>query len=481
VTANIVLWLDLAESNQIEDAPVLEAVPFGATILRLTERGAVRCPNGTPTTPTGWRAVLDAIDGLVRDARKLEQQSGGCRFWVTGRAGLPAFIHLGHRLSKLSAITFIHQLRNSAVVTVMPLDGSSSTAEETSYFKRKPWPVRRTPSPDPVALVVSSVHDPDDRQIQEALAARKQTAAKIVRAHSSARIDQRTVAPAMREIDELIQGTCNAHAARAALAIFIAGPSSLAFLVGNAINPRACGNVQIFDFDGTRYSLVYELPYPPVPDQNKVLFFLASPAGAHKLPLDEEIRLLRLEPSLEEIKDRLWIQDIPAARRSDIFNALRLNTPGAVHFSGHGNTGVLFFQDDLGNASPLAMSDLAETLRLAGSSVRLVVLSACHSESQAEALLAYADCVVTMRGSIVDADARRFAVTFYRHLAEGDSVQDAFDKGRLDVRLNRPAVRPEASPPDATAQQPAPPAREEPLQLLDPEGRARTLFLVRRR
>src|SRR6185436_10115374 len=120
--ADIVLWLDLAEENQQDEASVRESVPPGAEILRLTEQGVTPCPEGTPTR---WRPVLDAIDRLVRRARKRERASAGCRYWVTGRAGLPAFFHLGHRLSKMAAVTFVHQPRNGGAAASMPLDGQA--------------------------------------------------------------------------------------------------------------------------------------------------------------------------------------------------------------------------------------------------------------------------------------------------------------------------------------------------------------------
>lgn len=477
MTADVVLWLDLAASNQMEDDAVREHVPPGALILRVKEHGASEYPQGTPTR---WQPVLDAIDRLVREARKLERQSSGCRFWVTGRAGLPAFFYLGHRLSKMAAVTFLHQARNGAAVEELRLDMSRSAVDGARYFARTPWPAPQTEATGPAALVVSSVRRPADHQIHEAMAERSTRAAGLVHAHAPARLDASTVAPAMRDLDELIRGTCDAHPARSTLAVFVAGPSTLAFLAGSAINPRACGEVQVFEFDGGRYSLAYELPYPRVPDRNKVLLFAASPAGAPRLPLDEEIRAIRLERGPGAVAGRLEIEDIPAARASDVFNELRMRAPEAVHFSGHGETGELRFQDDHGDPRPASTSDLAEALRLAGRSVRLVVLGACHSESHAGALLAHVECVVAMRGPIWDDDARRFSVAFYRHLGEGDSVRDAFDKGCLAMRLGRPAGASGARVRDLAGVAAGPRAADEPPRLCEREpGCASGVFLVR--
>jgi hypothetical protein len=78
---------------------------------------------------------------------------------------------------------------------------------------------------------------------------------------------------------------------------------------------------------------------------------------------------------------------------------------------------------------------LEKTFGAAGSSVRLVILSACYSEAQAEALLAHVDCVVGMSGSITDQAARSFVIGFYGGLGEGESVAQAFKQGRAAISL----------------------------------------------
>jgi hypothetical protein len=76
-----------------------------------------------------------------------------------------------------------------------------------------------------------------------------------------------------------------------------------------------------------------------------------------------------------------------------------------------------------------------------------VVLSACYSESQADALLAHVDCVVGMSGSIHDDAARSFAIGFYGGLGEHESVAAAYKQGRAAISLqglhdsDRPQLR----------------------------------------
>lgn len=471
VTTDIVLWLDLADENQQDEASVRASVPPGAEILRLTHQGVTPCPEGTPTR---WRPVLDGIDRMVRRARERERRSPGCRYWVTGRASLPAFFHLGHRLGKMAAITFVHQPRSGDAAVSLPLDGQGAAgpgggASAAPYFTRSPWPVPRTEAAGPVALAVSSKQTIADSSIAKAFARQQQVPAAIVRGHAEGPLDRGALPSAMHELDELIQEIGAAHPARDTLAVFIAGPSSLAFLVGNAINPRVCRDVQVFAFEGDRYTLAYELPYPPVPEHNVALWLGASPAGTTSLALDEEIRAIRLEHSRGQVADRLSIESIPVARPMDLLRELKSRDPAVVQFSGHGAPGGLVFQDDLGQPRPVEAADLVELFRLAGDPVRLLVIAACHSESYVEALLAHVDCAIAMRGRVDDTDARRFATALYRSLAEGDSVQAAFDHARLAMRLERPAS---AAAPAAAAEAPR-------LWERDP-GCASSLYLVRR-
>ena len=65
----------------------------------------------------------------------------------------------------------------------------------------------------------------------------------------------------------------------------------------------------------------------------------------------------------------------------------------------------------------------------------MIVLNACYSEPQARVLLTHVDCVVGMRGAIVDDAARAFAIGFYGGLGERESVEAAYKQGRAAIRL----------------------------------------------
>ena len=61
--------------------------------------------------------------------------------------------------------------------------------------------------------------------------------------------------------------------------------------------------------------------------------------------------------------------------------------------------------------------------------VRVVLLNACYSETQAKAIVKEIDCAIGMSDEIRDNHAVAFAAEFYQALAYGRSVQVGFDLG----------------------------------------------------
>jgi hypothetical protein len=78
---------------------------------------------------------------------------------------------------------------------------------------------------------------------------------------------------------------------------------------------------------------------------------------------------------------------------------------------------------------------LEETFGAAGPSVKLIVLSACYSELNAQALLRHVGCVIGMSGEIANDVARSFAIGFYGGLGERESIAAAYAQGCAAISL----------------------------------------------
>jgi hypothetical protein len=84
---------------------------------------------------------------------------------------------------------------------------------------------------------------------------------------------------------------------------------------------------------------------------------------------------------------------------------------------------------------------LAELFQVFRGGIRLVVLNACFSLPQAEAIAKVVGCSIGTSSAISDAAAITFGARFYAAIAFGHSVQTAFDQARAALALSHPAER----------------------------------------
>ena len=120
-----------------------------------------------------------------------------------------------------------------------------------------------------------------------------------------------------------------------------------------------------------------------------------------------------------------------AVRSRDFYRAILEHRPQIVHFCGHG-AGVdgIVLEDDTGQPTLVDKDALSKLFKLfAVKGVECVVLNACYSEVQAEAISQYIKYVVGMNQAIRDKAAIAFAVAFYDALGAGDTVEFAFNLG----------------------------------------------------
>ena len=168
----------------------------------------------------------------------------------------------------------------------------------------------------------------------------------------------------------------------------------------------------------------------------RVLLFSANPAGTGALKLDEEVREIRKRVQAAAHRDLIQIEFAPAARPSDLLEEMNRHEPHVVQFSGHGSQeGGILVCDDRGRPKAVGGDALAALFESTQANVRVVVLSACYSQAQAEAVACVVPCVIGMRGAVGDRAARVFAAAFYGALGFGRSVEVAFRQGVAALKL----------------------------------------------
>jgi hypothetical protein len=168
-----------------------------------------------------------------------------------------------------------------------------------------------------------------------------------------------------------------------------------------------------------------------------ILLLAANPKGTKSLRLQEEER---------EIKERLRLAGygkIPinssgATRPRDIQQAMLDCKPQVVHFSGHGaGKEGLVFEDGTGQEKLVDSEALANLFRLFTRQypIECVVLNACYSEVQAQAIARHVDYVIGMSQAIGDQAAIEFSVGFYNAVGAGESFKFAYELGCLAIQL----------------------------------------------
>ena len=161
----------------------------------------------------------------------------------------------------------------------------------------------------------------------------------------------------------------------------------------------------------------------------RILFLAANPTQSGQLRLGEEFREIREGLRLSNQRDHIHLSQRWAVRPRDLNRALLEEEPHILHFAGHGvlnttqsppagiafeakATGGIVLEDKQGQAHVASAEALAGLVALFPQ-LQCVVLNACYSEVQAEALSEHVPYVVGMDQEVPDRTAIEFAVGFY--------------------------------------------------------------------
>ena len=177
--------------------------------------------------------------------------------------------------------------------------------------------------------------------------------------------------------------------------------------------------------------------------RNLILFLSANPSDSTRIKVAEEFNIINNELRSSGYGNRFNVEQRHAVSLSDLSTHLLEFKPLIVHFSGHGSDqGRLIFQDAQGreeSADPIALATLFKILNEGAGPyqrIKCVVLNACFSDKeQAKAISQYVDCVIGISDTITDESAITFSSHYYRALAYGCSVKQAFDLGCAQLGL----------------------------------------------
>jgi hypothetical protein len=167
----------------------------------------------------------------------------------------------------------------------------------------------------------------------------------------------------------------------------------------------------------------------------KILVLAANPQDTSGLRLDEEVRGIQQSLQLSKERDRFQLISEWAVRTEDLIQSLVTHQPHIVHFLGHGSGDRGLVLDDGKGRSQLVPTRALARLFQQVASVECVLLNACYSDTQAQAIAQFVSCVIGMNQPIGDPAAVCFARGFYTSLGNGGSYEAAYEMGRTAIDL----------------------------------------------
>ncbi len=170
----------------------------------------------------------------------------------------------------------------------------------------------------------------------------------------------------------------------------------------------------------------------------RILFLSANPWTTSRIRVDKEIRAIYEALQEGSSRDNFELFQHPALRIRDLQRLLMTHEPHIVHFSGHASLAKkIILEGGGGKGKQVDPEGLVAVFRLYKAHVRMVLLNACFTKSQARAMVEDIDYSVGISKAIGDRAGVAFAAAFYRALGFGKPVQDAFESAKADLQMSK--------------------------------------------
>lgn len=163
----------------------------------------------------------------------------------------------------------------------------------------------------------------------------------------------------------------------------------------------------------------------------KVLYLASNSVGSATLRIEQDIT--ELQSAVSQVSgDPVTFVFLPALPFEEIEQQLAIFKPDILHITAHGGPNELL----LTNSKEISVPLSAESLRAVLSShiPKLVYINACTSERIAESLAGFVPHAIGTSADITNFAARKSAVSFYRCLLRGQSLEVAYQTSDATVR-----------------------------------------------
>ena len=452
----ILLSQRYSQYPDIEEADILDALPDD--VLR-GARQPVRVENRDSTRDPlqmGWDELQREQAMQVESMQLLALRDQGRGIIYFGRTLLPLAMDLGYRVEKWaqSRILQYHELGQSWRWPGRP---AGENVPEVRLDHN--LPARASNAPGDVIVRVSVT-----TRIAEADAGAAVPAAlDNIEVH----LGERCGRDALRTSEELERvalrfeealGLIHERYPQAGMIhVFLAGPVGLAFRMGCVVNHTVHPSVQTYQFVQSAAPHKYQKALvlgrqAHAPVKLGIMFLAADPAQLVTASPRVEQQRLGSGAELREVRERLrkgdhrdkfdeQIEVHTAVRKTDIQTYVRRSRAQILHFSGHGkNGGYLILEDADGRPEEVHPKSMRLMFELwnADKHIRCAVFNACQTIGLAHELTtspAVVPCAVGTLDRVDDKAAVEFAVGFYEALAEGLTLRQALQNGRVQADI----------------------------------------------
>lgn len=190
----------------------------------------------------------------------------------------------------------------------------------------------------------------------------------------------------------------------------------------------------------------------PQPEKLRVLYLTANPEAIEQefhnpdgsvvkesawLRTEAEVRSVKQALRASRYRELVDFDHRSAATYEDLVDGINDLRPHIVHFSGHGGSKGLLFDNgsvDAPEGHALSFSILAETLAATDEPPTLLVLNACDTLEGSDAILPAVPVIIAMSDSIADTAAALFATRFYAAVAAAQSVGSSLRQATAAMR-----------------------------------------------
>lgn len=165
----------------------------------------------------------------------------------------------------------------------------------------------------------------------------------------------------------------------------------------------------------------------------RILLISANPKRTGNLRIDEEFR--EIQNTLDKKIKKFSVITRSAIRETDFRNLLISKKPHILHFSGHGITNGLYFEDDNGQPKLASQKGIVNLLTSIHS-IHCVILNSCFSEDLANELRKSIPYIIGIKSEIQDHQSINFSIAFYGFLTYKYNIRKAFYYGKNSIEIN---------------------------------------------